>query len=563
MAAAKSCIVDLAVGTDLTNGNGAMTGEGHNAPPGGERNVDEAIRDYRLLVQNAGDGIAKLDENGRFLFANQRFLEIVARDLVSLARCRVADLVHFEDRAQDGPKFLQPGRFETRFANATGKTVAVDVVVTMIAGAIGGPASGGDPPREIMALVRDVTEQRRIERELLQREKLQSLGLLAGGVAHDLNNFLAVVQTSRSMAERAAKNGEQVLTYLQEIQQACAQAASLCTRLLSAAGQAPVENRTRVDLGTMVADLVAMIRPNLPRTMSIVLKVEKRITIEADAAAIRPLIMNLVTNASDAVMSDMQENARPKVEAASATGRIGIEVGAAAVDRDLLARLEINAGLTLGQRVAWIRVSDDGIGIDDATRARMFDPFFTTKSAGHGLGLSSVLGTMRAHHGAIAVESTRGVGTTMTVYLPVSQQKDTTTDASAPDAAFSVSSFTNRKHVLVVDDEPGLRRSLSLVLCAAGYETIEACNGSEAVAIARERGDDIALALIDQSMPEMGGFAAAREIRRTHHDLPIIMMSGYSHASERHQEGYQVIAKPFEPELLLQSIQRACRERSR
>ncbi|MBX3213067.1 MAG: response regulator [Labilithrix sp.] len=477
----------------------------------------DLIRDYRLLVQHAGDGIAKLDAKGRFLFASARFREIVERDAAELSRANVSELVH-PDAARDLERFLVPGRFETELLSGGGEKVHVEVLVAALA-----------PGDEVMALVRDVTAQRRLQRELHHREKLQSLGLLAGGVAHDLGSFLAVVQTNGALAEAADRDGRQVSPFLREIRQACDKAAGLCARLLAAAGQAPM-TRTRIELGAMVEEIVSLFQPSLPPTVSVLWTAEPRVVVCGDAAALQPLVMNLITNASDAI--------------GSRSGHIMIEVGTVEHTAETLARLEPGGDLEPG-RAAFIRVSDDGSGMDERTRARMFDPFFTTRSAGHGLGLPSVLGTVRAHGGAIRVESAKGVGTTITVYLPEERREPTA-------LARSEDPRPGSRLVLVADDEPSLVRSLTLMLASAGFETLEARDGEKAVALV-ERRADIAAALLDASMPVMGGAEAAQRIRALRPELPIVMMSGYSRAAPA---GVEVIGKPFDPEVLLHMLHR-------
>lgn len=472
----------------------------------------DLLREYRILVQNAGDGITKLDARGRFLFVNDRFREIVGRDFAELGRLMVSDLLH-PDKRTDSARFLVPGQFETQLVKAGGDIVSVEVVVSPLT-----------PGTEIMALVRDVTEQRRLQRELHNREKLHGLALLAGGVAHDLNSFLAVVRNNSALAEAAEAEERPLKPYLQEIRQACSKAASLCTRLLAASGTAPMR-RARIELGATVEEIVTLIRPSIPHTIAVTWQSEARVVVSGDVASLQPLVMNLVTNASDAI--------------GDRSGRIEIEVGAFEHTAESLAR--VDPGGQLGPGLAgFIRVSDDGSGMDEDTRARMFDPFFTTKSAGHGLGLSSVLGTVRAHQGAIRVESTKGVGTTVTVFLPLAAQ-ERIVETKVPARG------GGRPVVLVADDEPALRRSITLMLSSAGFTTVEANDGVEAVEAVRQRAD-IAVVLLDASMPCMGGVEATRHIRALRPGLPIVMMSGYT---QEPLVGIEMVTKPFEPEPLV------------
>ena len=475
--------------------------------------------EYRALVQNAGDGITKLDAHGRFLYFNPRFLEIAGRDPAELGRSVVVDLVHPDDRAE-ARRFLVPGQFDIRFVNGDGAIVFVEVVVTPLR-----------PSTEVMALLRDVTEQRRRQRELDNREKQHGLALLAGGLAHDLNGFLAVVRTNTALAETAEIEGEPVAAYLHEIRRACTKAAALCGRLLTTAGKTPVR-RSRIDLGPMVEEAVSLVRPKIPSSVSIAWRSEERVFVSGDATSLQPMLMNLVANASEAI--------------GERSGSIEIEVGSTELTGESRARLEPGGELSAGA-VAYIRVRDDGVGMDASARARMFDPFFTTRSAGHGLGLSFVLGAVRAHEGAIGVESARGAGTTVTVYLPLA-----VTDGGERGSG-------SRHVVLIADDEPALRRSLSLLLEGSGFETLEAGDGLEAVDLVR-RHEDIDIVLLDATMPLMGGIEAVREIRCLRPGLPIVMMSGDTHDP---LVGIEMVTKPFEPEALVALLRSAVADDAR
>jgi two-component system cell cycle sensor histidine kinase/response regulator CckA len=275
--------------------------------------------------------------------------------------------------------------------------------------------------------------------------------------------------------------------------------------------------------------------------------VDRPAEIEGDAGALQSLVMNLVTNAKDSLPDGR--------------GFIAISVGVTSRDRKALDRLDIDGGASPGL-FAYVRVRDTGIGIDETARARMFDPFFTTKSTGHGLGLSSVVGTVRAHHGGIDVESVPGAGTTITVFLPLAAEASEAprTDAGLPAAGDVASAIPSRggegRLVLLADDEGSLRRSIARLLEDAGYRIIPARDGLEAIEAVRTRGDEIAIALLDAVMPHAGGLAAALAIRGAGHAIPIVIMTGYP-TDEIAGEGVVVLRKPFEPATLLRMLERA------
>ena len=192
--------------------------------------------------------------------------------------------------------------------------------------------------------------------------------------------------------------------------------------------------------------------------------------------------------------------------------------------------------------------------MNDATRARMFDPFFTTKEAGHGLGLSAVLGTVRAHGGGISVESSPGLGTSVAVLLPLAkppQESAATDDSTGPPRSKRGAGRT----ILLADDEDALRRSVGKILEAAGYRVIAAKDGLEAIAAWREHKTTIDVALLDAVMPHAGGIAAAIEIRNAGRHVPIVIMTGYT-VDDIAAEGVTVLPKPFTSAVLLDTLDR-------
>jgi PAS domain S-box-containing protein len=469
--------------------------------------ADMLLRDYRALVENAGDGIAKLDAQGRFLFANERLRQIVGRDAVALGHSLVADLVH-PSRREEGLRFLRPGAFETCLLRDGGQIAEVDVVVTPLG-----------PEPEFMALIRDVTEKRTLERELRRRERLQSLGLLAGSVAHDLNGFLGVVQANRALAARAAEAGRSPAAYLEEIGRACDTAAATCKQLLTGAGRAT--RRAPIDLGAVVARTLRMLRSSIDEGVVVESITSPGMIIDGDEAALEALVVNLVTNAVDAV-SDVHPTRRVVVTVAPTSQ-------------------------AAGARGSDLKVEDNGVGIDPATREHMFDPFFTAKQSGHGLGLSSVLGIVQTHSGSIAVDSEPGRGTKVVVSFPLSRPPSRSAELvpSAPSPT--------RGFVVIADDEPAFRRSVRLLLDDAGFDTREAADGEEALELVRGNVGQVVAVVLDSRLPKLPGSEVARAMKEARPDLPVIMVSGDLGAVDA-VAGVSLLAKAFEPTALLRLL---------
>jgi PAS domain S-box-containing protein len=481
------------------------------------------LRDYRAIVLNAGDGIIKLDARGRFHFANSRFQEMVGRDAVALGRCTISDLVHPDD---GGDRFTVPGKFEARLVDARGEVVCVDVVVTPL-----------PPGEEVLALVRDVTEKRRLEQQLERRQRLESLGLLAGGIAHDFNNLLTVMATNATLSELALARGESAEAFLDEIHRASGRAAIICKRLLTAAGRAQL-TRTHLDLSALAREVADLLRPSIPPDAHVSVEVARQVEVEGDAGALQSLIMNLLTNAVEAL--------------SGGRGYVTVVVDAVECEAETLARLDSVSAVRPGW-FARLRVEDTGTGLDERTRERMFEPFFTTKAAGHGLGLSSVLGTVRAHEGGIAVESKPGQGTLITVLLPSADSRRAMQDETGTRSRSTSPPSGQGRTVLLADDETMLRRSVGRILEEAGYRVLLAKDGLEAIAAWREHRNEIDLALLDAVMPHAGGLAAAIEIRNDVRHVPVVIMTGFT-TEDISREGLLVLPKPFTADALLKLV---------
>jgi PAS domain S-box-containing protein len=486
----------------------------------------DVLRDYRVLVENAGDGIVKLDRDGRFLFANRRFQELAAKDAIALGRAKIADLLA-PASAELAKRFQTSGCFEATLRGNGESTIDVEVVATSI-------GESGD----MLAMIRDVTEKRRLEQELSNREKLDGIGLLAGGIAHDMNNIVGVVTLNASLAERASERGDDPSAFLQEIQRASGQAKSLCLGLLRAAGRAQISH-ARVDLKALAMDTVSLLRATISPAVTLSFVAGDRpVLVDCDAGALQSAIMNLVVNANEA-LGDRQ-------------GTIVVEVGEGALDAPSALRFDGGA-LDAEASAPFVRVRDDGGGMDGATRARMFDPFFTTKAAGHGLGLSSVLGTVRMHHGAIDVRTAPGAGTSMTIHLPRRSDADVqepTPPAPAARAAANV--------ILIADDEPALRRAIALTLEGNGFATLVADDGAQALDAVRAHEGKLAAVLLDSNMPRMSGVEAAREIERIRPTLPIVLMTGFV-GPQLAGEGRELLEKPFDMATLVETVKRVVR----
>jgi CheY-like chemotaxis protein len=369
-----------------------------------------------------------------------------------------------------------------------------------------------------------MTETRRLEQALSQAQKLEAIGQLAAGVAHDFNNLLIPILGYSEMAIDAVGQG-QVADDLRAVIQAGQQAKELTTQLLAFARKQALDMRP-LALSAEVSGFASVLRRMLRENVTLQLELDDDVQlIRADQTQIRQVLMNLVSNAQDAMPSG---------------GKLSIGVRTLVVG----SRAPDNAALTPGAYLE-LSVSDSGTGMDAATQARIFEPFFTTKPAerGTGLGLAMVYGCVHQHGGQLQLRSAPGRGTTFRLFFPV-------IDGAAPSPALPSLVPPARQAsdtVLLVEDQDTVRELVARVLRDEGYEVVEAADGKEALLRASEHQRPIGLLVSDVIMPHMGGYELLERLRRSHRDMRALFLSGYSEeAATRPRElDAHFLPKPF------------------
>ena len=399
---------------------------------------------------------------------------------------------------------------------------------------------------ERAAMDRVEEQHRSLERQMLHVQKLESLGVLAGGIAHDFNNLLVSVLGNAGLALAELDASSPIRTRLTDIELAAQRAAELTRQMLAYAGHGRVAVQ-RVNLSDMVVELVTLLRTVVARTADIDVRLTDNLPdVEADASQLRQVVMNLVTNASDAI--------------GGAPGRIEITTGRMVATREYLAYSCAGQDPTPGDYV-FAEIADTGCGMDGKTLARIFDPFFTTKATGRGLGLAAVLGIVRSHRGAIAVESTPGVGSRFRLLLPPIGTGPSNHQAAGSPQKVQASSGT----ILVVDDDDGVRTVSTLSLERAGFRVVSARDGEECMALMRHSGTHFDAVLLDMTMPKLSGAQTCRLIAQMRPDLPIVLTSGYTEPDAEGRFDIRDVAgflqKPFTPASLVQMLQDAVRRR--
>ncbi len=371
--------------------------------------------------------------------------------------------------------------------------------------------------------LRDAEEnQRAIERKLQETQKLESLGVLAGGVAHDFNNLLTGILGHANLVRAQLPDDHPIQPSLRQIETASLRAAELCRQMLAYSGRGRLDVRP-VELGELVRDTTALLELSLARRARLRFDLAPGLPlIVADITQIRQIVMNLVLNASEALVDG--------------DGDITLRTRALRADNSLFATCVFAPELPPGDYVM-LEIADTGCGMRRETLARIFDPFFTTKFTGRGLGLAAVLGIVRGHQGALHVESAPGRGTTFRIYFPVSARA-AGRDESAAKAPVAAPAGLR---VLLVDDDPAVLETATQLLKACGHGVAACADGDAALVAFDDAPDTIDAAIIDLTMPGLGGAELLRRLREKKPSLPVLVISGYT---EQEGAADRIIAAP-------------------
>lgn len=516
-----------------------------------EQALAQLTREQKLILDSAADGIAGFDRDGKFTFVNPaaaRMLGVNAADLIGRSVCEVlfsSSARSPEEHAASCPicSTLRSGhgtlRTESRFARADGSSFPVEYSVSLM-------RSDTELVGAVLSF-KDVTEQQRtaeerrlLEAQIQQAQKLESLGLLAGGIAHDLNNTLVGVQGNACIALEQLCQGTDLHRRLQRIVAACERASKVIQQMLAYAGHVTCET-SPLDLNHLIEDMLDFMRAGVPNSITLRTNLEPQLpAIDGDNGQLQQVLTNLLVNAAEAI--------------GDAPGQITMSTESATLDARQLARYFPGQELTPGVYVR-LHVEDTGRGMSAETLQRIFEPFFSRKGAGRGLGLSAMRGVIRAHLGGIAVDSQRGRGTRFTIALPAVGQP--ATHKPTPPAHGPVHCRKGTT-VLVVDDEYEVRDVVKDVLTARGVNVLAAEDGSRAVEIFREHADRIDVVLLDLAMPGKSGDEVLREILAIRPDARVIVSSGFIEESVSSRfddvKPAAFLSKPFAPDTLMERI---------
>ncbi len=500
---------------------------------------------FRTLTMASPLGIFLTDASGACTFVTPRMRDLWGAPASALLGRGFLDAAHPDDRARimagwdravrEGGELIH----EYRVLRPDGdirwvcERTAAHRDGTTVTGFVG-------TVEDITAQKVAAADRRQLEAQMQHAQKLESLGVLAGGIAHDFNNLLVGILGNVSVARQDVPEGTPHDELLADIEIAARRAAELTTQLLAYAGKGRF-NVQPFDVSAAVRETSSLLHSAISKRASLTLELDHGLPlVAADGTQVRQVIMNLLTNASDAVGDH--------------SGDITLRTGTMHADASYLAGCLAADGVIAGEFV-YVEVTDTGIGMNRETLARIFDPFFTTKFTGRGLGLAATLGIVRGHRGALHVETALGMGTTFRVLLPAAESEDTRRRTPA-----AIADTTRLGTILVVDDEESVRNVARRMLERCGYRVITATDGDEGLRTFFAEESAIVAIVSDVTMPRMNGMELLAELRRQGKGVPVVLASGYAADSLETNAGDDApifVQKPFVTSALLAGIDAA------
>ena len=495
---------------------------------------DRRISEQARLLDLAHDAITVRDLDDRIQFWNRGAERLLGWTAEELMGADVKEFLYKDLQAFETAKsaVLQSGEWhgDLGLRSKDGREIIVNARWTLLRDDLGAPKS-------VLVIKNDITEQKDLETRFLRAQRLESIGTLASGVAHDLNNILSPILVAACLLPRSVAEPETFNMLVSTIETSALRGAGIVKQVLTFA-RGIEGDRVPLNPRHLAREMERIAMETFPKNITVRNAIESEVSaVEADATQLHQVLMNLCVNARDAM---------------PAGGTLTIGLRDFNVDEHYAAMVP---GGTPGPHVL-LSVADSGTGISREIIDKIFEPFFTTKPPGHGtgLGLSTVLGIVRSHKGFLSVETEMGRGTEFKVFLPALSASKL---EQPPEVAKRVPNGEG-KVVLVVDDEENLRRVCSSVLKHHGYEVLLAADGAEAIAIFAQRRADIAVVVTDVIMPVMDGVALTRALRRISPGVPIVATSGHGDRSrEVELTGAGVSAflrKPYTAAVLLQTV---------
>ena len=458
--------------------------------------VEDALRQsenkYRHIVESQTEMICRFKIDGRLTFTNRTYAfyfdlephELIGRSIFKFIYENDAEMVRARIEALS---IFNP------LVNYEHRVYLSDGSIGWHRWTTQGFFDDNDQLVEVQSVGRDITESKKLEEAMHRAQKLESLGVLAGGVAHDFNNLLAAISNESSLA--LLKQEPDQKAHLENIITITERAKGFTRQLLTYAGEGRAQLES-VNLNEVIQDVLVIASASIPKTITVKSSLHGSIpNMDGDLGQLQQVVMNLIINAAESYDG---EPGKVFIETKPYHGESG--------EPELL-----------------LQIRDEGCGMDKETLGRVFDPFFTTKLTGRGLGLAAVQGIVEAHRGDIWVESRLEQGTTFHLIFPAGSLRE-----NAPAAApISLPSTKTHQSILIVEDDQIIRRSTTEILTLKGFTVYTAENGLEGVEAYRQHQETIDLVILDMTMPVMSGDEALAEIRKLNEGLPVIVLSGY------------------------------------
>ena len=481
------------------------------------QSLRESEARYRAILESVRDGIVVADaQTGQILSINPAAERLAGNRIEELQGLLTSEL------GRAAPRDFS-GLVEAQVTRSEGDSTPVELSSAVV------PLS--EDRRLLVGVFRDISERKaaelersKLEDRIRQAQRLETVGRLAGGVAHDFNNLLTVINGFSRLVLDRLPPGDVNWVALEEIRKAGDRAATLTQQLL-AFSRKQIAQPKALDLNVLLVDMQPMLQSLVNDDIELLPRLAAALpSIEADPIHMHQVVVNLVTNARDAM---------PK------GGKLIVETAALDLDSgDANAPPDLRPGLYVV-----LSVSDDGVGMDETVRRRLFEPFFTTKEVGKGtgLGLSTVYGIVQQSRGAITVESQVGKGSTLRVYLPARKAPVPAGEPASADP------LHGSETILVVEDQDDVRKLIVQILRAHGYRVLEAADGYQALDEAAHHPEVLDLMIADVVMPGMPGPELARRLVSVHPGTRVLFTSGYSETRKGLESSVPYLAKPFTP----------------
>ncbi|MDC4203241.1 MAG: PAS domain S-box protein [Candidatus Manganitrophus sp.] len=511
------------------------------------KQAKEALQRFQFSMEHAPDAVFFMTREAGFSYVNEqacRSLGYTRDELLSLKLWDIDPVFPKERWGEIIQTRIDTVHTETLHRRKDGVVFPVEVSARHL--------WHGDDAFHV-AFVRDISERKQIEEQLRHAQKLEAVGQLTGGVAHEFNNLLTAITGSLALILEQLPAGSELFGLVDVAQKAACRGAGLTQQLLSFSRRSPVDQQPQ-DLGKEAREAVHLLRQAIDRQIQLEMKVDPDLwLILADAGQMNQLIMNLCVNSRDALMERMERRTNvptpPGWEPC-----ILIRVENIEVDE---AHCRIYPNAKRGRYVR-LTVSDNGSGIDEAIRHRIFEPFFTTKEIGRGtgLGLSAVYGIVAEHQGWIELQSAKEEGTTFRIYFPQTEQSPLSSQTLSSERLAT----EGGKTILLVDDEEAIRLLGKTILEYKGYKVLTAGNGLEAIALLSGKKKEVDLIILDLTMPHLSGEEVLRQLHQIGPDLKVIVSSGHrtEHASYFKKISY--LPKPYRPDDLLRTVAEVLRQ---